>query len=339
MKTRPNLTTLVGLTFNNMKVIGFSNVNRSKLEMLCHCGTKFLTRYDYIVKNKVLSCGCSKVKHLTDRNKSINYKRLPTEVAATNKLFSRYMKDAEKRNLEFLLSREEFIKLVKSKCTYCGAPPNQKIFSSRTTGILLYNGIDRIVNSLGYVISNCTPCCKRCNYLKGPQDGTTFLELIGLIATRNTLARQFKEHKLANYMERAQAVARNSSDAETQVGSLLIKADSGAVVADAYNGFCRGTRDVLLPKTRPEKYDYMIHSEANLIANCAKHGIATDGCVLVCTLSPCKICLRLIYQCGIKTVYFKEKYRDFQDNMNMKDLSVSLYSVGEFFKIEIEPAR
>ncbi len=31
-----------------------------------------------------------------------------------------------------------------------------------------YNGIDRVDNSKGYILSNCKPCCGHCNYIKGP---------------------------------------------------------------------------------------------------------------------------------------------------------------------------
>ena len=58
---------------------------------------------------------------------------------------------------------------------------------------------------------------------------------------------RIRPSKLATYMAMADVAARRSHDAETQVGSVLVKADSGAVIATGCNGFVRGAPDRLLP--------------------------------------------------------------------------------------------
>lgn len=113
------------------------------------------------------------------------------------------------------------------------------------------------------------------------------------------------------YMGIAEAVALKSPDAETKVGSILIKKETGALIATGFNGFARGAPDKFLPKTRPAKYEFMIHSEINLICNAAKHGISMEGCMVYCTLSPCMNCMRALFQCGIDSVIIKEFYKDF----------------------------
>lgn len=125
-------------------------------------------------------------------------------------------------------------------------------------------------------------------------------------------------------MAMAEVAATRSHDAETRVGSVLVKADTGAVIATGCNGFVRGADDALLPNIRPEKYDYIVHSEMNLIANCARNGISTSGCFVVCTLTPCKVCMRMLWQCGINRVVAKDRYRDFDDIMAMEDLAVDV---------------
>ena len=87
-----------------------------------------------------------------------------------------------------------------------------------------------------------------------------------------------KLKKLENYYKQALVVAEMSPDAETKVGSLLINSTTGAVLGSGYNGFARGANDDAIPNTRPEKHNYVIHSEANLIYNSARHGIVTEGC-------------------------------------------------------------
>jgi len=137
--------------------------------------------------------------------------------------------------------------------------------------------------------------------------------------------------KFQTYMEVAEAVKKRSHDSETQVGAVLINNKSGAIIATGANGFVRGANDSILPTTRPDKYLYMIHAETNLICNCARHAISTDNCTLVCTMSPCVNCMRQLFQAGVTTVIAKELYKDFNDILAMKDLTVTVSSTPEGF--------
>lgn len=132
-------------------------------------------------------------------------------------------------------------------------------------------------------------------------------------------------------MEVAETVAKRSHDAETKVGSLLVNNITGAIIATGCNGFIRGADDSKLPNTRPDKYPYIIHSEQNLIANCARHGISMENTMLVCTMSPCLNCMRMLWQCGITKVVVKEKYRDFDAVLAAQDMNVETRSTEEGF--------
>lgn len=77
-----------------------------------------------------------------------------------------YKKRAERKNLAFLLTLEDFNKIKEKPCYYCGKE-NTKSHS---------NGIDRNNNDLGYTIDNCVSCCGECNYMKGMLLGEEFLE-------------------------------------------------------------------------------------------------------------------------------------------------------------------
>lgn len=148
-----------------------------------------------------------------------------------------------------------------------------------------------------------------------------------------------KVKKLHSYHRMAQAVSEDSPDAQTKVGALLIHGVTGAVLGSGYNGFIRGAPDDKLPKTRPDKYPYMVHAEANLLVNCCRHGVSTDECFLYCTLSPCVNCLRLIYQAGISKVYFKDVYSDFQKNIQMLDMHPMVEEInnGEYYALHLKP--
>lgn len=145
--------------------------------------------------------------------------------------------------------------------------------------------------------------------------------------------------KLNHYHLRALATASASPDPSTKVGALLIHGESGAVIADGYNGFIRGAPDDKIPKTRPEKYDYIIHAETNLLCNAVRHGISTNNCILYCTISPCVKCMRILYQAGIKEIYVNGFYSDFETCSTMLDLSLEVTQVGDFSKIVITPRK
>jgi len=59
-------------------------------------------------------------------------------------------------------------------------------------------------------------------------------------------------------------------------------------------------------KTKPE----VLHAESNAIAKLAKSSDSGDGADLFVTHSPCIECAKLIYQSGIRRVYFGQNYRD-----------------------------
>lgn len=147
------------------------------------------------------------------------------------------------------------------------------------------------------------------------------------------------EKKLNYYHVRALATASASPDTSTKVGALLIHGESGAVIAEGYNGYIRGAPDEELPTTRPEKYDYIIHAETNLLCNAVRHGISTNNCVLFCTISPCIKCMRMLYQAGIKEIYVKGFYSDFEKCSSMMDLTLDVTSIGEFSRISVNPRK
>ena len=98
--------------------------------------------------------------------------------------------------------------------------------------------------------------------------------------------------------------SRRSHDSQTQCGCVLVK--NKTCIATGYNGFMRDVNDTRLPTTRPEKYPYMIHAEANAIYNCAREGKSTLGATAYITAAPCTTCLQMLWQCGIEDIRFSD---------------------------------
>jgi len=125
-----------------------------------------------------------------------------------------------------------------------------------------------------------------------------------------------------------------SSDSETHVGAAVALRNAKTnrfFKIGAATTFSNGAKG--LPSTRPDKYKYIVHAEQNLIYLAAKHGYSLSGVTVFCTLSPCQACLRALWQAGVTTVYYRERYRD--HNPNMDDLNVVETEEGEYTKIEM----
>jgi len=95
--------------------------------------------------------------------------------AAFCSLVQRYQLQAKYRNLEFSLTDEELKFLFKGNCHYCGIKPKQ-IHRPKFRMPFIYNGIDRINNSLGYITGNCVSCCQSCNSAKGTKSMEEFIQ-------------------------------------------------------------------------------------------------------------------------------------------------------------------
>jgi hypothetical protein len=114
---------------------------------------KFIEQKYYSKKCKICSRASGRKKYLTDKEN--NYHSI---------LFSSYKKEDRKKNREFNLTKE-FIKDTISKgCQYCEATKQV--------------GLDRIDNTIGHIVNNVIPCCRRCNVIRGTMPYETWLHFV-----------------------------------------------------------------------------------------------------------------------------------------------------------------
>lgn len=102
------------------------------------------------------------------------------------------------------------------------------------------------------------------------------------------------------FLSLARKASERSCDPSTQHGCVLVR--DKQVVSTGYNGLPSGGDDSAYPLTRPEKYQFFIHSEEGAIALAAKKGLATEGATAYVTGPPCVRCLRMLWQAGIVRV-------------------------------------
>lgn len=97
----------------------------------------------------------------------------------------------------------------------------------------------------------------------------------------------------------AKVVATRSHDLQTQHGCVITDSNN-RILGVGYNGFPRGLRDQELPKTRPDKYPWMIHAERNALSNCI---VRPDHGVAYVTGQCCNDCIMALWQEGVNQVY------------------------------------
>jgi hypothetical protein len=70
--------------------------------------------------------------------------------------YASYRSRAQKKTLHFEITPNEYAIITNQECYLCG----------KTTSDTHQNGIDRIDNTIGYVLDNCRGCCRECNHMK-----------------------------------------------------------------------------------------------------------------------------------------------------------------------------
>lgn len=118
----------------------------------CDCGQESHLTSNALLSGNTRSCGCY--------NRDVVTKMRQADASYTS-VFNSLSKRAVEREIEWRLTEDEVTEIVTSDCHYCGEAPEVRSGSS-----LPRNGIDRKDNSIGYVINNCLPCCKACNFSK-----------------------------------------------------------------------------------------------------------------------------------------------------------------------------
>ena len=187
---------MVGSKWGRLTVISYLGRKKhgtdgaiGRYECLCECGSVVQRNHSCLTQKQTVSCGCWKRERIALRTRKPD--------TAFMDLWSSYRKSARERNLEWSLTEEQFRTLTKSPCHYTGRNPSQVARSTSTNkrdklgleplpgGTYLYNGIDRLDSSVGYILSNCVPCCTEVNQMKMALPYDEFIALCKEIAARH----------------------------------------------------------------------------------------------------------------------------------------------------------
>jgi hypothetical protein len=142
----------------------------------CDCGQEKEIDGSKVKRGYTKSCGCL-AKEVSSAKP--NQYRLEYREAHFNAYYHQYLKAAEKRKYQFNLTKDDFRQITQQKCHCCQADPVPIVQRSKKHyGQYIGNGIDRVINSIGYTKENCVPCCKMCNKMKQHYDKNHFLEKV-----------------------------------------------------------------------------------------------------------------------------------------------------------------
>ena len=118
------------------------DINKSEMAWCSTC-KKYLPKHEFrknSLRKSVVGSSCRSCERIRENSAGGRYKS--------------YKRNAKQRNIDFNISKEEFMRLIIDKCRYCGEYGNP------------YNGVDRVDNRKGYTVSNCVSCCEWCNKIK-----------------------------------------------------------------------------------------------------------------------------------------------------------------------------
>ena len=154
--------------------------------------------------------------------------------------------------------------------------------------------------------------------------------------------------KFANaHMKAAEVYSQLSSARRLHVGCVVVK--DNTIIGIGYNGMPSGwdnncedkvyanewsvdnevweyqEEDSGHPynlKTKPE----VLHAETNALAKIARSTNSSDGASMFITHAPCLDCAKLVYQSGIKSVYYRNSYKntDGIDFLNKCNVEVTM---------------
>jgi dCMP deaminase len=97
----------------------------------------------------------------------------------------------------------------------------------------------------------------------------------------------------------AKVISQRSHDIHTQHGCVITD-QNNRILGVGYNGYPRGLDDTKLPKNRPDKYSWMVHSERNALSNCV---VRPDNGIAYVTGQCCNDCIMALWQEGVQAVY------------------------------------
>ncbi len=194
MKTKVELTralstekrvkeNLIGRVFGKLTVLNrdFDQIGKKRGTYWicqCECGKICSTSRHSMVNHGAKSCGCLQKEVAISR-------AIPNAGSDKKSWLNKYKRRCQKKGTEFSLTDKQFYDICSMNCYYCDALPSPRSCGYKTkkdVGEYRANGIDRVDPNVGYIETNCVPCCTICNFMKTNKSQKDFINKILEIA-------------------------------------------------------------------------------------------------------------------------------------------------------------
>jgi dCMP deaminase len=163
-----------------------------------------------------------------------------------------------------------------------------------------------------------------------------------------------KEKYIKAHMKAASVYAELSTAKRLQVGCVIVK--DNTIIGIGYNGMpsgwdnnCEEVEYILKEEcqetdkwmthngytetahgwTRLKSKPEVLHAESNCLAKVSRSTNSSDGAIMFITHAPCLECAKMIYQSGIKEVYYKNAYRSENGINFLKKCDVKVVQYNE----------
>jgi len=119
------------------------------------------------------------------------------------------------------------------------------------------------------------------------------------------------------------------------VGAILVK--DKRILSTGYNGAPSGVDHCLdvgclreqknIPSGERHELCRGSHAEQNAIVQAAAYGTSIKDAILFCTNLPCSICIKMIINAGIRSIFYEEGYPDSLSEKLMQEAGITLTNV------------
>lgn len=169
---------LEGQRYGKLKIISYDST-KSVYKCKCDCGKETICKGHHLRQLKMLSCGCSKYKHMSNNPRWKGFGKI------SSSLFSSYKSDAKRRGIEFNITIEyiwNVYLLQKGKCAISGLDIN----FPETNKDVCTASLDRIDSNKGYTIDNVQWLHKVVNEMKWDYQQEDFIKWCHIISKHNS---------------------------------------------------------------------------------------------------------------------------------------------------------
>jgi dCMP deaminase len=141
------------------------------------------------------------------------------------------------------------------------------------------------------------------------------------------------------FMGICKQVAQRSTCLRRQNGALAVK--DKRILSTGYNGqmsnapHCRTClREKLsVPSGQRHELCKVIHSEANVVIQCAKYGVSMENSILYTILKPCSMCFKMLVNVGVAEIIYEKEYPDEITDILIKEAAFKLKQTGNYFAL------